>query len=118
MYTVEFIELDNNAPFLKFIESLPQNEIAKVFAAIDKFIMLKNSNLAVKENLSKHLDDGIFEIRVSLPNKIVRNLYYYLSGQRVVITHAFVKKSQKTPNSEINKAKALRKKYNERNFYD
>jgi len=79
---------------------------------------LKNSNLPIGENLSKKLDDGIFEIRVSLPNKIVRNLYYYVSGQKVIITHGFVKKTQKTPSSQIVKAKELRKKYNERMSYE
>ncbi|MDO8453309.1 MAG: type II toxin-antitoxin system RelE/ParE family toxin [Sulfurimonas sp.] len=118
MYKVEFVELDGEAPFLKFIKSLDEKEIAKVFASIDKFIELKNSNLAIKENLSKYLDNGIFEIRVSLPNKIVRNLYYYVSRERVIITHGFVKKSQKTPKNEITKAENLRKKYNERMFYD
>lgn len=118
MYKVEFVELDNKAPFTEFIATLEKNEVAKVFASIDKFIDLKNNNLPVGENLSKKLDDGIFEIRVSLPNKIVRNLYYYVSGQKVIITHGFVKKSQKTPSSEITKAKELRKKYNERMSYE
>ena len=118
MYKIEFVELDSEAPFLKFIESLDAKEIAKVFASIDKFIELKNSNLPIKENLSKYLDNGIFEIRVSLPNKIIRNLYYYVSGQRVIITHGFIKKSQKTPKNEITKAENLRKKYNQRMFYD
>jgi len=99
MYKIEFVELDSNVPFVKFLE-------------------LKNRNLAIKENLSKYLDDGIYEIRVSLPNKIVRNLYYYVKGQKVIITHGFVKKSQKVPKSEINKAKDLRKKYNERMSYE
>ena len=118
MYKVEFVELDNKAPFVEFIAALEKNEVAKIFASIDKFIDLKNNSLPVGENLSKKLDDGIFEIRVSLPNKIVRNLYYYVSGQKVIITHGFVKKSQKTPSSEIAKAKELRKKYNERMSYD
>jgi len=118
MYKVEFVEIDDNTPFVKFVKSLNTNEVAKVFASIDKFIELKNNNLPVKENLSKYLDDGIFEIRVNLPNKIVRNLYYYVSGKKIIITHGFVKKSQKTPKSEINKAKELRKNYNDRMSYE
>ncbi len=79
---------------------------------------MKNNKLPIKENLSKKLDDGIFEIRVSLPNKIVRNLYYYISGEKIIITHGFIKKSQKTPSKEIDKAKKLRKQYNERMSYE
>ena len=118
MYKIEFVELDNKAPFEEFIATLQKYEVAKIFASIDKFVELKNANLPVGENLSKKLDDGIFEIRVSLPNKIVRNLYYYVSGQKIIITHGFVKKSQKAPSSEITKAKELRKKYNERMSYE
>ena len=79
---------------------------------------MKNKNLPIKENLSKKLNDGIFEIRVSLPNKIVRNLYYYVSGEKIIITHGFIKKSQKTPSKEIEKAKELKKQYNERMSYE
>ena len=118
MYKVEFVELENRAPFKEFISTFEKNEIAKIFASIDKFVELKNANLSVGENLSKKLDDGIFEIRVNLPNKIVRNLYYYVIGQKIVITHGFIKKSQKTPTSEIAKAKELRKQYNERMSYE
>ena len=118
MYKVEFVELESKAPFTEFIATLEKNEVAKIFASIDKFIDLKNNSLPIGENLSKKLDDGIFEIRVSLPNKIVRNLYYYVSGQKIIITHGFVKKTQKTPSSEITKAKELRKKYNERMSYE
>jgi hypothetical protein len=69
MYEIEFVELDNKAPFAEFVATLQKNEVAKIFASIDKFVELKNTNLPIGENLSKKLDDGIFEIRVSLPNK-------------------------------------------------
>ena len=118
MYKVEFVELDNKVPFKKFIYSLDKREVAKIFVSIDKFIDLKNNKQPIKENLSKKLDDGIFEIRVSLPNKIVRNLYYYVSGEKIIITHGFIKKSQKTPAKEITKAKELRKQDNERMSYE
>ena len=118
MYKVEFVELNNKVPFKKFITGLQKKEVAKIFASIDKFVDLKNKNLPIKENLSKKVNDGIFEIRVSLPNKIVRNLYYYVSGEKIIITHGFIKKSQKTPSKEIEKAKELKKQYNERMSYE
>lgn len=40
MYTVEFVELDTKKPFAEFIATLEKNEVAKVFASIDKFIEL------------------------------------------------------------------------------
>jgi len=118
-YVVEYVELENGRkPFEEFALSLSIPERAKLFETINYFIELKNHNLPIKENLSKHLDHGIFELRTSLREKIARNLYFYEKGAKIVITHGFIKKSQKTPRKQIEKAKELRKIYNMRLKYD
>ncbi len=118
-YTVEYVELENGIkPFEEFALSLSIPERAKLFETINYFIELKNHNLPIKENLSKHLDDGIFELRISLREKSVRNLYFFQKGAKIIITHGFIKKSQKTPRKEIEKAKEFRKSYNMRLRYD
>jgi phage-related protein len=43
----------------------------------------------------------LWEIRLSGQSGIARALYVTARGKRVVILRAFVKKTQKTPNSEI-----------------
>jgi phage-related protein len=53
----------------------------------------------------KHVQDEIWEIRISGKDKIGRGLYVSLSGQRVVILRFFIKKTQKTPKKEIKLAK-------------
>jgi len=75
-------------------------------------------NLPIKGKLSKHLRDGIFELRCSLHEKIARTLYFYQRGAKIVITHGFIKKSQKTPKREIEKAEILRKEYDRRSGHD
>ncbi|MBD3343000.1 MAG: hypothetical protein GF353_28140 [Candidatus Lokiarchaeota archaeon] len=40
--------------------------------------------------------------------------YFSQSGAKLIITHSFIKKSQKTPRKEIERAKELRGKYNQR----
>jgi phage-related protein len=100
--------LDNG---VKHIMSLPVVDQAKVFETINYFLDLKNDNLPIKESLSKHLDDGIFELRTSLSNTIVRTLYFYQKGAKIILTHGFMKKTQKTPRKEIERAKELRKIY-------
>ena len=100
-YTVEYVELDNGEkPFQEFMLSLPVDERAKIFETINYFVELKNQNLPIKENLSKHLDDGIFELRTSLSEKIVRTLYFYQKGAKIILTHGFIKKTQRTPRKE------------------
>ena len=114
-YVVEYVELENNRkPFEDFIFELTIKERAKIFETINYFLELKNSNLPIKEKLSRHLEDGIFELRSYLADKIARALYFYQRGSKIIITHGFVKKTQKTPRNEIKKAKELRSLYNKR----
>ncbi len=118
-YEVEFVELDNNKkPFKEFVIKLPIKERARIFETINYFIELKNNNLPVKTNLSKYIEDGIFELRTSIHDKIARTLYFYQIGARVIITHGFIKKSRKTPRKEIQKAKDLREIYIKRFKHD
>lgn len=114
-YTVEYIELKNGEkPFEKFVMSLSIPERAKLFETVNYFLHLKNHNLPIKESLSKHLEDGIFELRTSLIDKITRILFFYEKEAKIVITHGFLKKTQKTPRKEIEKAKTLRNLYHEK----
>jgi phage-related protein len=113
-YTVEYVELKNGKkPFEEFILSLPIDERAKVFETINYFVELKTRNLPIKENISKYLGDGIFELRTTTPNKIVRSVYFYQKGAKIVLTHGFVKKGDKAPRKEIERAKELRSLYTE-----
>jgi phage-related protein len=118
-YEVEYVELENNEkPFEEFVLGLTLKERAKIFETINYFLELKNNDLSIKEKLSKHLEDGIFELRTYLSDKIARTLYFYQKGAKIIITHGFIKKTQKSPRKEIEKAKGLRKLYNERRSYD
>jgi phage-related protein len=49
----------------------------------------------------KHLEGPLWEMRLRGRNGIARAIYMTASGQRVMILRVFVKKSQKTPHSEI-----------------
>ncbi|MEK7307882.1 MAG: type II toxin-antitoxin system RelE/ParE family toxin [Nitrospirota bacterium] len=108
-FTYDFAEIKGKVPMIEFLESLSVKERAKIYAYVDKLIEIKNIGVQPKENLSKHLEDGIFELRVSFENRISRSFYFYESGRRIIFTHGFVKKEQKTPKSEIERAKSIRK---------
>ncbi len=60
---------------------------------------------------SKHLEDGIFELRTSSGNNITRVLYFFVIGQKIVMTNGFIKKTEKTPAKEIELAKKRRNEY-------
>jgi phage-related protein len=62
----------------------------------------------------KHIQGAIWEIRLKGKAGIARALYVTAKAQRVVVVRVFVKKKQKTPNSEVKlalqRAKGLEKK--------
>jgi phage-related protein len=47
-----------------------------------------------------HLRGGIWEVRSSLGNRIARTLFAVASGQMILL-HGFIKKTQRTPNEDI-----------------
>jgi phage-related protein len=54
---------------------------------------------------SRAMGDGLFELRPRGREGIGRALYCYFDGQRIVILHAFVKKTQETPEKELRLAR-------------
>jgi len=108
-FTFDFAEINGKVPMVEFLDGLSVKERAKVFAYIAKLVELRNSGIQPKENLSKYLEDGIFELRVNFENRISRSCYFYEAEKKIIVTHGFVKKQQKTPKHEIEKAKSIRK---------
>lgn len=107
-FTYDFVKVNDRVPVIEFLETLPVKERAKIIAYMDKLIELKNMGLQPKESLSKHLENGIFELKVPLNNRISRVLYFYEVDENLMYTHGFIKKSRKTPRKEIERAKDIR----------
>lgn len=107
-YVYDFAKIGDKIPMIEFLESLNVRERAKVFACIEKLLELKNTGLTPKENLSKHLKEGIYEMRFGFESRIARALFFYQADRRIVFSHGFVKKTQKTPVLEIQRAMSIR----------
>lgn len=67
----------------------------------------------IPETYLKHLEntDGLYEIRVQMGSDIFRIFCFFDSGNWVVITSGFQKKSQKTPRKELSKALKIKQDY-------
>lgn len=67
----------------------------------------------VPEKFLKHVTgtDGLYEIRVEYQSNIYRIFCCFDEGQLVVLFSGFQKKSQKTPQKEIDKAEKLMNDY-------
>ena len=51
------------------------------------------------------MGNGLFEIRTKAKEGIGRSLYCYMKGRHIMVLHAFIKKSTKTPKSDLELAK-------------
>ena len=74
-------------------------------------VLLQQNGPALREPYSKPLDNGLFELRAKVGSDISRVLYFFFVGRKIVLTNGFIKKTQKTPRGEIEKANAYRKEY-------
>lgn len=111
-YEVLFYEKENGeCPVEEFLSSLDIKMRVKMVGLLE---ILEEKGNMLREPYSKHLDDGIFEIRCKVGNNITRVLYFFYYQGKIILTNGFVKKMQKTPPAEINLAKTRRKDYIER----
>ncbi len=102
-------------PAKDFIDSLPLKLKAKVFVFRD-IGLLEEFGPKLKEPYSKHLKEGFHELRVRLGSNRSRMLYFFFRDQQVIMTNGFIKKTQKTPPGEIEKALKYKQADHERRF--
>ena len=102
MFKVKFLE-DAKV----FLDSLDDKPRDKIVYNIWKSKILKD------DELLKKLDDEIWEFR-TLYNKSAYRLFAFwdeTEKSMIIATHGIIKKTDKTPNKEIEKAKQLRAEY-------
>lgn len=95
----------------QFVLKLPVSMSAKYFHITD--LMLEfGANLGMPH--TKAMSDGLFELRVKGKEGIARVFYCTKVGKRIVMLHAFIKKTPKMPAKELCKAeKRLKEVKNE-----
>lgn len=112
MFEVEFYEKANgDIPVENFLNSLDIKMRNKILMILN---VLQEKGNQLREPYSKHLEDGIFEVRGKIGNDISRVLYFFYYNEKIILTNGFIKKTQKTPKKEIDLAKKYRKEYIER----
>ena len=111
-FTIEFYETaagERSAE--EFLDALDVKMRGKLVMTLK---VLQEQGNRLREPYSKHLEDGIFEVRGKVGSDISRVLYFFYYGGRIILTNGFIKKTQKTPRGEIEKAKLYRKDFMER----
>jgi len=93
------MQIHVNSNVEKFIQSLEKQTIAKVLRTID---LLETFGHKLGMPHSKMISKGLFELRIRGKQEI--RIFYSFYKDRIHLLHGFVKKSQKTPQREIDTA--------------
>lgn len=109
MFLVDFYRKeDGSCPVETFLDSLDGKIRAKFLRVM---MLLEENGNELREPYTKSLGEGIFELRVKQGSNILRALYFFMIGRKIIITNGFLKKTKKTPVSEIELAKKYRADY-------
>ncbi len=112
MYEIVFYAKESGEePAKEFIFSLDAKMKAKILRILD---LLVEKGPSLRLPYSGSLGDGIFEIRAIQGSDITRVLYFFVQGEKIILTNGFVKKTQKTPREEMALAKKYRADYERR----
>lgn len=65
----------------------------------------------VPKTYFEHIDHGIYEIRVKHGSNIYRIFSFFDKGKLIIVANGFQKKTQKTPKSEIDRARKIKAEY-------
>lgn len=106
---------------MRYFETRFLEEVNEFLASLDKKAAAKviyNIDLAEQTNdprLFKKLQDEIWELRTNYAGNQIRLLAFWDKSDNkqtlVIATHGFIKKVDKVPAKEIERAENLRKKY-------
>ncbi|MGL4636243.1 MAG: type II toxin-antitoxin system RelE/ParE family toxin [Beijerinckiaceae bacterium] len=69
-------------------------------------LMAVNGPASVREPYVKHLEDKLWEMRMTGRDGISRAIYVTAVNRRIVVLRIFVKKSEKTPIAELQIARS------------
>jgi phage-related protein len=87
----------------KEIKALPVQVRASFFRVVDLLIEHGPENVGMP--YVRYLDSGLWEIRAKGKEGIGRGIYVKAKGREIVVVHAFVKKTQKTPRAALSLAR-------------
>ena len=93
--------------FEAFMETLLDKEQTKVQYGL----LLLKTQKRLSTKFVKHIRDGLYELRIEYNGNIYRVFFIFDKGNLVVLFSGFQKKTQKTPEDEIEKAFKIKEEY-------
>lgn len=100
--------------FIKFYQEQDETVKSKIQYVLE---IIKQVD-RVPDKFLKHITgtDGLYEIRIEYQSNIYRIFCCFDKGNLVILFNGFQKKSQKTPNNELKRAKELMNAYFQQNL--
>ena len=110
MRKIEFYRKeDGSSPIEEFLDSLSSKRVQKVLWVLK---LIEELEIIPRQYFKKLVNtDDIWEVRVQFGNDIYRLLGFFDEGKVVLLTNGFIKKTQKTPKSEIKLAEQRKLEY-------
>ena len=107
--TIVFYKTENNeCPVEDFLDSLSDKIVQKITWILR---IVRTEQRISQKFLKKLTSTDIWEIRIEIFSDIYRIFCFFDSGNLVILTHGFQKKTQKTPIKEIERAEKYKKDY-------
>lgn len=88
-------------PVLEYIQTVPTKNKGRIAAYVT---FLRDQGGRLDEPYSRYIRSGIRELRIEFARNRHRIFYITIEGKKIILLHAFLKKTPKTPKQEIIRA--------------
>jgi phage-related protein len=112
MFEVYYYQRVNGSkPIEEFLDNLDVRMRAAAFKEIE---ILKKRGSEIREPHSKPMGNGLFELRIKETGRISRVFYFFVIGQKVILTNGYLKKTKRTPKRYLQQAMEYKLDYEKR----
>lgn len=108
---VYYTSARGESPVEAFINAMPQKQQRKVAGFLE---LLAHEGPALRRPYADHVKGDLRELRMQFGRNEYRVFHFFVQGERVVLVHAFAKKTQKLPEREISTAEERMKDFKKR----
>ena len=106
--TLYYKTKNGHNPVKVFTDNLSFKTQRKFFVKID---WLEEHGPRLPEPHAKKLENDLYELRFEGEDGVIRIIYFFYIGRKIILLNGFKKKTQKTPRREIELAKKRMEDY-------
>ena len=100
MNNIVYYSENGSYPVVEFIKSLPKKDAAKILREID-LLEAHGFFLGMPHIKKMSGTDSLWELRIKHSSNNYRVFYFHYLNNQFVLLHGFLKKSQRTPKTEL-----------------